>query len=228
MGQVKVLLADGLELFREGLSRILDDEPGVQIVSKCASSLEAVEKATEVDPDVVLIDVRMKDAIGAARHLVEALPGAKVAVLTESDSEQDLLCALEVGAKGYLTKDMSVEDIVRSIHLLANGKLIISPVGGNGLVGDALSSKIEGTADDLEGDAGLSSREIEVVQLVAEGDTNRQISEKLVITENTAKVHMRNILRKLQLRNKQQLAAFAIREDLAAETEHGETAAESD
>jgi two-component system nitrate/nitrite response regulator NarL len=215
MKQIKVLLADDKEIFREGLARILDEQEQIEVVSKCSNGLQAIEKTNKDEPDVVLMDTKISQcgSTEAMRHINESCPGAKVAMLTDSENEEDLFSAIEAGATGYLVKDMKVGDLVKCIDLIANGEVVVSPPLAGKLVGKIAVTKAKGAK---AGD-NLSGREAEILQLLARGATNKEIAKTLFITQNTAKVHVKHILEKLKLRNRQQAAAYAIQQGLATE-----------
>jgi DNA-binding NarL/FixJ family response regulator len=162
-----------------------------------------------------LIDTTISDydSVKATRHINASSPKVKVALLTDSKDEEELFSAIESGAMGYLLKDMRINDLVKSIELIGKGEVVVSPPLGEKLVGKFASMKEK----EDEGQTGLTDREIEITRLLAKGATNKEIAETLFITENTTKVHVKNILERLQLRNRQQLAAFAMQHGLIAE-----------
>ena len=213
MEQVKVLLADDKEIFREGLAKLLQEQEQIEVVSQCSNGKEAIKKAKESEPDVVLMDSNISDCGSkeATEQINKSSPGVKVAMLTDSEDEEDLFSAIEAGATGYLLKDMKVGDLVKSIYLIGKGEIVVSlPLVGKLVRKVTLKTKAE-VKD------GLSEREIEILKLLVRGNTNKEIAEALFITENTVKVHMKNILGKLQLRNRQQAAAYAVKQGLVTE-----------
>jgi DNA-binding NarL/FixJ family response regulator len=212
MGQIKVLLADDKEIFREGLARLLDEQEHIKVVSQCSNGNQAITKVEETKPDVVLIDTDISecDDIKAIRQINESSPEVNVAMLTDSKHEQDLFAAIEAGATGYLLKDMKVADLIKSIDLIGRGEIVVSPPLAGKLIHKVSSTK----AKEAELKNVPSERETEILKLLARGATNKEIAETLFITENTAKVHIKNILEKLGLRNRQQAAAYAVQEGL--------------
>jgi DNA-binding NarL/FixJ family response regulator len=212
MGQIKVLLADDKEIFREGLARILDEQEQIKVVSQCSNGQQAIERASDTEPDIVLMETNISEcsSIEATRRINESCSRAKVAMLTNSKKEEDLFAAIEAGAMGYLVKDMKVDDLVKSIDLISKGEVVVSPPLAGKLIGKINITKAKVT----EAKAGLSEREAEILELLTEGATNKEIAKVLFITENTAKVHVRNILEKLQVRNRQRAAAYAIQQGL--------------
>jgi DNA-binding NarL/FixJ family response regulator len=212
MEQVKVLLADGKEIFREGLARLLDEQEHIQVVSQCSNGNQAIEKVEETKPHVVLMDTDISecDDIKAIRQMNESSPEVKVAMLTDSKREHDLFSAIEAGATGYLLKNMKVGELIESIDLIEKGEVVVSPPLARRLLHNVTSTKaIEAGVKDIP-----SERETEILRLLVKGATNKEIAETLFIAENTAKVHIKNILEKLGLRNRQQAAAYAVQEGL--------------
>jgi len=221
MTQIRVLLADDKELFREGLVRLLERQPYIEVVCQCDNGSKAVEKAKDVEPDVVLIDTHMPDCDGiqATQRINELLPHTKVAVLTDSEEEEKLFSALKAGAKGYFLKNIGLDSLVKSIDLVAKGEIVVSPPLGERLLNKFASMRGESETRKAKRQVSLSDRESEILKLVAKGATNKEIAERLTIAENTVKVHMKNMLEKLQLRNKQQAAAYAVQQGLVTEIE---------
>ena len=223
MEKIKVLLADDKELFREGLANLLESQSQIGMVCQCDNGLKAVKKAKETEPDVVLMDIHIPgpggDGLEATQCINESLPNTKVAILTDSEDEEKLFSALKAGAKGYLLKNIGVDDLMKSIDLIAKGEVIVSPPLSEKLLNEFASMKVEKEARKAESKNRLSNRETQILKLVAQGATNKEIAERLIVAENTVKVHMKNILEKLQLRNKQHAAAYAVQQGLVISTE---------
>jgi len=215
MGRLKVLLADDKEIFREGLARLLEEQEYIEVVSQCANGKQAIKDVKETQPDVILIDSNISDCSSneAAREIKKSSPQVRVAVLTDSENERKLFSAIESGATGYLQKDTKVEDLVKSIDLIGKGEVVVSPPLAEKLVGKFASMRHK----EAEEPTGLTGREVEMVKLLPEGLTNKEMAETLFVTENTVKVHVKNILGKLQLRNRQQLAAYAVQKGLVTD-----------
>jgi DNA-binding NarL/FixJ family response regulator len=215
MGRIKVLLLDDKEIIRESLAKLLEAQEKIVVVSQCSKVKQALEEVKRAKPDLVLIDGNLSEcgSSEAARRLNESTPKVKVAVLTDSKEQRELISAIESGATGYLHKETKVDDFVESIDLIGKGGVVISPQVAEQL-GNRLSSV---SADEAQGQTGLSEREVEIVKLMAKGATNKRIAEALFITENTAKVHVKNILGKLGLRNRQQIAAYAVQQGLVTD-----------
>ena len=215
MVQIKVLLADDKEVFREGLARLLDEQEHIEVVSKCSNGKQAIKEVKETKPDVVLIDSNILDCDSneTAREIKESSPEVQVAMLTDSENEQELFSAIESGATGYLLKDIKVDDLVKSIDLIGKGEVVVSPPLGEKFVGKFASMRQK----EAESQTVLTQQELKIVKLLAKGATNKEIAETLFITENTAKVHLKNILGKLGLRNRQQVAAYAVQQGLVTD-----------
>ena len=212
---IRVVLADPHALFRRGVRLVLEDEVDIEVVGECADGLEAVDCIVELVPDLVLMDVRMPGVSGieATRRVRSLVPSVKVAILTVSESDEDLFAAVRAGATGYLLKEVSIEELADAVRAVARGHSLISPSMASRLLGEfnALSRRVE----EQRGAAPrLSDRELEVLRLVARGLSNKDIAAELVIAENTVKNHVRNILEKLQLRSRMEAAMYAVREKL--------------
>jgi len=201
----RVLVVDDHLLSRKGIASILSAHPLFEIVGEATDGLEAIEKAKSLMPDLILMDIRMPNGGGlhATRQIKEEMPCVIIVILSVSDDVQDFFEAIKYGAQGYLLKNMEPE------HWL---DYLISIVQGEALISRALATKIlqefSLQKEDWAGNK-LSEREKEVVQLVSQGLGNKDIGEKLHISESTVKNHLRNILAKLHLQNRVQLVSFA-------------------
>lgn len=216
MREIKVLLAGGKEIFREGLMRLLKEQPQINVVSQCSSSRQAVSKIKEIKPDVIIIDTNPlpADALVATQKISRLYPKVKIAVLTEAGNEDELFSVVQQGARGYLSKDISVDALVKCIELIAQGEIVISPLISSQSFKELISQGKARKGVDTR--LRLSDRELEIVGLVVNGFTNKEIAQKLSITDNTSKVHIKNILSKLKLKNRQHLAAYAVQHGLVA------------
>jgi len=223
---IKVLLADDNALFREGMVALLNRCEGVQVVGQAKDAAEAVRKATLLRPDVVLMDLAMPlgGGVEATRRILEERPEQAICILTVSEQETDLYAAIRAGARGYQVKTVALEDLCQTIRVLAEGGSVVTPHLAARLLEEfaKLAQNVREGPSEAEK---LTPREREVLELVAVGASNKEIAAKLVIAENTVKVHLRNILDKLQLRNRQQAAAFAVQEGLVREVRGEETLA---
>lgn len=213
MDKMRILLADDHILFRKGLAQLLDAQPGFQVIGEAGDGVEAQEKARELMPDLILMDINMPrcDGCEATRRIKAELPYVLIVILTVSDDDQDLFTALKNGAQGYLLKKMDPEDLFAQLNGLARGEAPLSRLLASKILREFSRAPVREPEPDRE----LTAREQQVLQLVALGSTNREIAEKLVVSENTVKNHLRNILAKLHLENRVQAAAYALREGLA-------------
>ncbi|MBE9014057.1 response regulator transcription factor [Pseudanabaenaceae cyanobacterium LEGE 13415] len=228
---IRVLLADDQNLIREGLKALLEQEPDLQVVADVDNGCDAVEQAEALQPDVVLMDLKMPrmDGITATQTICERCPETSVLVLTASDDEKSVRTALQVGAKGYLLKDMSPDELANAVRTAHKGFTQLSP----GILQKALSPSIEETAiEPIEipatnvlpfvpsqrrtpannlppGFSKLTARERQVLRLIAEGSSNREIARTLDISEGTVKNHVASILGRLNLRDRTQAAIIA-------------------
>ncbi len=226
MTSIKVLLADDNALFREGMVALLTRCEGIQVVGQAKDAAEAVRKTTLLRPDVVLMDLAMPlgGGVEATRRILEERPEQAICILTVSEQESDLYAAIRAGARGYQVKTVALEDLCQAIRVLAEGGSVVTPHLAARLLEEfaKLAQNVREGPSEAEK---LTPREREVLELVAVGASNKEIAAKLVIAENTVKVHLRNILDKLQLRNRQQAAAFAVQEGLVREVRGEETLA---
>ncbi|MCA1727628.1 MAG: response regulator transcription factor [Actinobacteria bacterium] len=213
---LKVLIADDHALFRRGLLMVLEDEPDLEVVGEAGDGVEAVQKATELMPDVVLMDVRMPkhSGIEATAAIKDAMPHVKILMLTISDEEADLYDAIKAGASGYLLKEISIEEVAEAIRSVWAGQSRLSPSMASKLLNEfhAMSKRAE-EPEEVRAPR-LTDREMEVLGLVAQGLNNRDISKELFISENTVKNHIRNILEKLHLHSRMEAVVYAVREKL--------------
>jgi DNA-binding NarL/FixJ family response regulator len=213
MKPISVLLVDDHALFREGLAGLLRCRENILVVGQAADGAQAVALARELMPDLVLMDVRMPGVNGldATRQIKTEMPDVRVVILTMSEDEADLFEAIKSGAQGYLLKQVEPEELFRFIDGVFAGEAPISGVMASKMLGEFAHPTPAQRLDDAI-DEPLSERERQVLQCLAEGMTNRQIAEKLVLSEHTVKRHMRNILAKLHLQNRVQAALCAYRQ----------------
>lgn len=209
MTPIRLLVVDDHTLFRRGLVALLASDPTLQVVGEAADGAEAVRRAGELRPDIVLLDNHLPGATGVQTlpGLREASPQSRVVLLTVSEDEQDLQAALRRGAAGYLLKTIEGEELSRTIHRVMAGEAVVSPEMTGKLVAAVRQGGRPATAGDAL--AQLSSREQEVLQEIARGASNKEIARKLAIAETTVKIHVQHILRKLGLVSRVQAAVFA-------------------
>ncbi len=202
-------------MFRRGLEQVLSEEVDLEIVGEAGDGLEAIERSSDLQPDVILMDVRMPGVGGieATRRIRNAQPSTKVVMLTVSEDEEDLFASVRAGATGYLLKEVSIDEVAGAVRAVARGQALITPSMATKLLVEfnGLSRRL----DAQHGNAPrLTDREIEVLRLVAKGMANKEIAAELVIAENTVKNHVRNILEKLQMKSRMEAAMYAVREKL--------------
>ncbi len=222
MDTVKVLVVDDHTLFRRGIAAVLANQENLEVVGEALDGLEAIEKTKEIVPDVVLMDLNMPRCSGleAIQALQTEMPQVNVLVLTVSDKEADLFAAIKFGARGYILKNTEPDELIHAILHIAQGGVIVSPLMATTLLTEFkdLSTGVE--RESIPGvEADLSPREGEVLQLVAQGATNKKIADSLFISENTVKTHLRNIMEKLHLANRSQAAAYAVKRGLVPDKE---------
>ncbi|GAA4571653.1 response regulator [Planotetraspora kaengkrachanensis] len=193
---IKLLIADDHPVVRDGLSSMFAREPGFEVIGQASDGGEAVRLAETLRPDVILMDLRMPgmDGVTAIRELAERGSSARVLVLTTYDTDSHVLPAIEAGATGYLLKDAPRDELLRAVQATARGEAVLAPSAA-ALLMSRLRSSAPGPATATPGP--LSQRELEVLQLVAAGSTNREAAAKLFITEATIKTHLLNIYAKL-------------------------------
>jgi DNA-binding NarL/FixJ family response regulator len=222
---VRVLIVDDQRLMRDGLTSLLQIQDGVAVVGTAANGQEAIDQALTLRPDVILMDVRMPvlDGVAATEQISRQLPECKVLMLTTFSDEIYVLRALQVGASGYLLKDLPASDLAQAVQAVHRGIYQLDPAvvqqltgprtrglreeyrSGNASAGPAPSRLPSSTPTPSD----LTEREVEVLRLIAKGATNREIAAELVISEGTVKNHISNILSRLNLRDRTQAAIFA-------------------
>jgi DNA-binding NarL/FixJ family response regulator len=213
---VRVLIVDDHALFRRGLQMVLEGETDIDVVGEAGDGQEAIERSESTTPDVVLMDVRMpkRSGIEATRTIKDTLPSTKILMLTISDEEADLYEAIKAGASGYLLKEISIEEVADAVRAVHAGQSLISPSMASKLLYEfAAMVKRRDERAQVPGPR-LTSRELEVLKLVAKGLNNRDIGQELFISENTVKNHVRNILEKLHLHSRMEAVVYAVREKL--------------
>jgi len=214
---IRVLLVDDQVLFREGLTQLLASQKDMQVVGEASDGLEAVEKAKELRPDLVIMDIRMPNMNGleACRLIKAVLPDTRVVMLTVSDSDEDLFQAIKFGAIGYLLKNLKAGRLFDQLRSAYRGEAALSPFLAMRVLEEfARERRREETSTGFRGR--LTEREKGVLQLVVSGLTNKEIGAKVGIAESTVKRHIHNILEKLHMDNRVQAAAYAVRSGLVS------------
>jgi DNA-binding NarL/FixJ family response regulator len=214
-GVVRVLIVDDHDLFRTGLASLLGVQHDIEVVAQASGGRMGVRLAAELRPDVVVMDLRMPDLEGpeATRQILAQNPDIKVLVLTVASGKADIESALEAGASGYVAKDTPIEGVAVAVRAAAQGVAWLSPRAAELVLGRVRAQGIDGEPerDALEQ---LSSREFDVLRLIARGMENAEIAEELNISPRTAKNHVSNILAKLGLPGRVQAAIYAVRRGL--------------
>lgn len=214
MKKVKLLVADDHKIFRQGIKKLLEEEPDLQVVGEAADGREAVKKATELKPDVILMDIAMANLNGleATKQIKKVLPDVKVIMLTMHKNEEYVLHSFQVGASGYILKEGAVEELVTAIRSIHQDKSVLSPAISKTLI-DAYLRKMETGKTETPFDL-LTDREREVLQLIAEGYTNREVAKSLFISVKTVEAHRAHIMQKLNIHEIARLVKYAIQKGL--------------
>jgi DNA-binding NarL/FixJ family response regulator len=209
---VRVLVADRQPLFRRGVAAVLAGEPDLVLVGEAADGSEVLELVGRLRADVVLLDLGVPGGGVEACALLRATrPDVRVVVLTDADDDADLGGAVRAGARGYLLKDTTPEELVEAVRAVAAGSSLLSPAMASRLL-DEFAVTLRRSEGPAEGTGALSRRELEVLTLVARGLNNRAIADTLFISENTVKNHIRNIHEKLQVHSRMEAVVRAVRD----------------
>ncbi len=220
--KIRVLIVDDHAVVRQGLRTFLElqDDPSglpIEVVGEAANGLEAVEQARRIQPDIVLLDLVMPemDGIQATPRIVEVSPRSRVIILTSFGEEDKVFPAIRAGAQGYLLKDISPDDLAKAVREAHRGRVQLHPEAAKKLM-SAIAEKEEAPTSRSRQPAPdeLTERELEVLRLIAAGMSNRDIAEKMVISEKTVKTHVSSILGKLHLEDRTQAAIYALRHNL--------------
>lgn len=201
---IRVLIVDPFTVLRHGLRLILQEDPALIVVGEAADSAEAVTQATELTPEVTLMEITLPDARGAetVRRIREGVPQTQVLILTASEQCEDMVAAIKAGAKGYLRKNVSGAEVIQAIHQVATGQAVLPP---------ALTTRLlDELADPSPTPEALTERELDVLQYITQGLGNKEIATALNISQNTVKTHVRRILGKLNLRSRTAAATYAM------------------
>ena len=207
----RVLIVDDQTLFRTGLASLLSEDERVEVVGQAVDGAEAVKQAIKFKPDVVLMDLKMPnvDGIEATRQILEAVPGAKVLILTTFETDSQVIQALKAGASGYVLKDSSAAAIVSSIVAVMSGERVMASAVANRVL-----EMLTGTTTPKEFYDGLTNREIEILKLLANGMANKQIAYRLKISEKTVRNHVSNMYEKLAIYDRSQAVLYAVKKGL--------------
>jgi len=211
MEPVKILIADDHPVVREGLSAMLNKEADIQVVGEAENGAQAINKAKELQPDIVLMDLRMPevDGVEAMRQIRGENPDIQFIVLTTYDNDEYIFKGIEAGARAYLLKDAPREELFKAIRAVYKGESLIEPT----VAGKVLERFVELSRQAQAPDA-LSDREIEVLELMAKGAANKEIAIELSITESTVKTHIQSIFQKLGVSDRTEAVTQAIKEGI--------------
>ena len=209
---IRVVVVDRREIFREGLVKILKGVRNIDVVDKCSCGLEAIARARHVKSDVTLLDTELLDCNFAvvAHHIQEESPDTRIVVLTHSESPEHFFPALQSGVVAYVSKDTEIDDLLKVISLVRSGEVIVTPPMATVLLHEFSQVNHYYEKAKVKPEVNLTARENEILTLVAEGATNREIASSLFITENTVKVHLRRVMEKLHVRSRHQAAALVL------------------
>jgi two-component system nitrate/nitrite response regulator NarL len=208
MHLTSILIVDDHPLFRKGVKQLIQDAGGFDLVGEASSGAEGIDLAYLRQPEMILLDLNMKDMSGidVLKVLKAADLDARVIMLTVSDQEEDLVAALRAGADGYLLKDMEPEDLVAKLVEAAHGQTVLSPALASLLVHAMRQESKPKTPDE----AGLTEQERKIVERIAAGKSNKLIARELNIAEGTVKVHVKHLLKKLNLKSRVEAAVWAV------------------
>jgi len=210
---IRVLLVDDHDFFRQGAKSLLEQADGIEVIDEAENGAVAIEKCRELLPDVVLMDINMPvcDGLQATREIKREYPYVKILILTVSETEKSLFEAVKSGASGYVLKTANPSLVVDSIRRVNSGEPVIQSSLAMQIIREFSKPLERSVKEQIDS---LTNREIEVLRQLGMGATNREIAKALYISENTVRNHVRNILEKLHLSNRVQVAAFAVREGL--------------
>src|SRR5215472_9177575 len=211
---IRILLADDHTILRAGLKMMLNAQPDMEVIGEAQDGRQAMQEAQRLHPDIVLMDITMPDINGieATRRIKKQLPEIKVLILTMHENDEYVFQALRAGASGYLLKEAADTELISALHVVQSGQFYLSPAAQSVMVGDYLQRVRIGEEKDSYNS--LTEREREILKLVAEGHTNNQIAEILVISPKTVDTHRTHVMDKLNLHSRAELVKYAMRRGL--------------
>ncbi|MBE3558187.1 MAG: response regulator transcription factor [Ktedonobacteraceae bacterium] len=212
--KMRILLADDHTILRAGLKMMLNAQPDMEVVGEAQDGRQAIYEALRLQPDIVLMDITMPDMNGieATRQIKKSLAEVKILILTMHEHDEYVFQALRAGASGYILKEAADTELITALHVIQNGQFYLSPAAQSVMVGDYLQRVRAGEEKDSY--SSLTEREREILKLVAEGYTNNQIAERLVISPKTVDTHRTHIMDKLNLHSRAELVKYAMRRGL--------------
>jgi two-component system response regulator NreC len=212
--KIRILVADDHTILRAGLRMMLNAQPDMEVIGEAQDGRQALQEAQRLQPDVILMDITMPDVNGieATRQIKRVLPDVKILVLTMHEHDEYVFQALRAGASGYMLKEAAATDLITAIHVIRSGQFYLSPTAQSVVVGDYLQ-RVR-TGEERDSYSTLTEREREILKLVAEGHTNNQIAERLIISPKTVDTHRTHIMDKLNLHSRAELVKYAMRRGL--------------
>ena len=214
MTKIHILLADDKPILLAGLKMMLNAQPDMEVVGEAPDGRQAIAETQRLQPDIILMDITMPEMNGieATRHIKKLVPESKILILTMHEHDEYVFQALRAGASGYMLKEAADTELISALHVIQSGQFYLSPVAQSVLVGDYLQRVRIGEEKDSY--SSLTEREREILKLVAEGYTNTQIAERLVISPKTVDTHRTHIMDKLNLHSRAELVKYAMRRGL--------------
>lgn len=212
--KIHILLADDHTILRAGLKMMLNAQPDMEVVGEAQDGRQVLQEVQRLQPDIILMDITMPDMNGieATRQIKKLVPEVKVLVLTMHENEEYVFQALRAGASGYMLKEAADTELITALHVIRSGQFYLSPTAQSVMVGDYLQRVRSGEEKDSY--SSLTEREREILKLVAEGYTNNQIAERLVISPKTVDTHRTHVMDKLNLHSRAELVKYAMRRGL--------------
>ncbi len=214
MTKIHILLADDHTILRAGLKMMLNAQPDMEIVGEASDGRQAIIETQRLQPDIILMDITMPEMNGieATRHIKKLVPESRILILTMHEHDEYVFQALRAGASGYMLKEAADTELISALHIIQSGQFYLSPMAQSVLVGDYLQRVRIGEEKDSY--SSLTEREREILKLIAEGYTNNQIAERLVISPKTVDTHRTHIMDKLNLHSRAELVKYALRRGL--------------